>query len=250
MLRADGSGTQRTRLMLSGPALAVIDGLAKEQDRGRAFDPRALVDPTAVRAALGAAGMRCHSLVARPEGDQPHIDVVAHFDDFASLQRSPLCGGGVEWQLHPTEQPGVLRLSVFPRGEAAWRNAFTAAHGLAERDPADRAELERMVDDLPQLPGPQLIMHWVFELPGDVVSHSQNTRRVGPRRVESIVTAADIASPRDLLRQLAPRFEVAFSAPQGELADLAGLPANAARPRSETPAAPAAPPPSAPDRRP
>ena len=53
-------------------------------------------------------------------------------------------------------------------------------------------------------------MRLEIELPGDVLTCSDNLRKIGPRTVAATVEARDIRTPRDLVLAMAPRYEVAF----------------------------------------
>lgn len=51
-----------------------------------------------------------------------------------------------------------------------------------------------------------------LEVPGEVYLWTKNMKKVGDRTVEARVAATDIVTPEDLVRRLAPRFEVIFDA--------------------------------------
>jgi hypothetical protein len=51
-----------------------------------------------------------------------------------------------------------------------------------------------------------------FKLPGDVVVWTRNMKKTGDREVTAQITADQIKTPKDLVRRLAPRFEVIFDA--------------------------------------
>jgi hypothetical protein len=51
-----------------------------------------------------------------------------------------------------------------------------------------------------------------FQLPGDVLLWTANMEKTGDREVTARITAEQIKTPQDLVRRLAPRFEVVFDA--------------------------------------
>ena len=58
-----------------------------------------------------------------------------------------------------------------------------------------------------------------FELPGDVMVWTKNMEKTSAREVVARVYAAQIKTPEDLMRRLAPRFEVIFDARDTSLFD-------------------------------
>ena len=51
-----------------------------------------------------------------------------------------------------------------------------------------------------------------FKLPGNVLRHTRNMKQTAANEVVAKVTAAQIRTPEDLVRRLAPRFQVVFDA--------------------------------------
>ena len=51
-----------------------------------------------------------------------------------------------------------------------------------------------------------------FKLPGNVLVWTRNMEKAGDREVVARITADQIKTPKDLVRRLAPRFEVIFDA--------------------------------------
>ena len=51
-----------------------------------------------------------------------------------------------------------------------------------------------------------------FRVPGDVLVWTRNLEKTGDREVTARITADQIRTPEDLVRRLAPRFEVVFDA--------------------------------------
>ena len=51
-----------------------------------------------------------------------------------------------------------------------------------------------------------------LQLPGDVMLKTRNLELVGKREVVAHITAEDLRSPQDLMRRLAPRYQVIFAA--------------------------------------
>ena len=168
--------------------------------------PAETFESRALREQLGAAGLRVRSLHSYRDGGVRRLEAAAEFSDLAELRRSPLRGGQAEWRFERGREPNTIRAIMYPRGEAAWRAGRDQVRRLG--DVVTREESEMFARAKAELDG--MILHWTFEMPGSVIAHSRNLRRVDDRRVEAVVTTTDVRSMRELIQHTAPRFEVIF----------------------------------------
>ncbi len=132
----------------------------------------------------------------------------ATFKDFATLQKSPLCGSAAEWVLAAGPRAGTAKLTLYPQGKAAWTEARAKAETMPKAvDPVAAGFFRKRQASLAGL---DVVVR--FQLPGDVLVWTRNLEKTGDREVTARITAADIQTPEDLVRRLAPRFEVIFDA--------------------------------------
>ena len=208
VLRADGSGTQKTVLAMTERALSSARAFA--QARNAAFDPAELFDARRVRAELAEAGLSCRKVEASEKRRRRVLEVEAAFAGVSALQKSPLSGSGAEWRLTAGPTTGTARLVYFPMGEKAWRAATEKASKMsASMDDREKAMFERRLQDMRGLD-----VRWTLELPGDVIGKPKGLLPDGKRKVVATITAERIRSPRDLVLSLAPRYEVVFDSRQ------------------------------------
>lgn len=207
-LSADGSGSQTVRMVMQKGMLAE---LAKRQpaarlgDRG---DPQAVFDKEKVGKELTEAGLELTAHKVGAKATKRTVDLTATFKDFATLQKSPLCGSAAEWALAKGPKPGLGKLTLYPQGKIAWEQARLKAKQMKEQmDPVAETFFKSRQS---QLAG--LDIKVCFKLPGDVLVWTRNMKKTGDREVTAQITAEQIKTPKDLVRRLAPRFEVIFDA--------------------------------------
>jgi hypothetical protein len=78
------------------------------------------------------------------------------------------------------------------------------------RDAVDAVASEFFARRRAQLAGLDVTVR--FRLPGDVLQWTRNLQKTGDREVTARITAEQIKTPEDLVRRLAPRFQVVFDA--------------------------------------
>ena len=98
-----------------------------------------------------------------------------------------------------------MRLIFYPQGHRAWQNAKLQIEELS-RDPMVQSHFKRQMQ---QVVGLDIALH--IEVPGEIV-WLHNLEKDGPRRVTARVTEKGIERPEDLIKLLAPRYEVIFDA--------------------------------------
>lgn len=207
-LQPDGSGSQAVRLTLRGDVLRELERAAPAAQLGAGADPKAIFDEERVGGELRAAGLAMTRYAIEKKIDRRTVDLTAEFGDFATLQKSPLCGSAAEWQLAPGPRPGTARLTLFPQGQKAWQEAREKAKAMqAAPDPVVAEFFQKR---RAQLAGLDIVVR--FRVPGDVLVWTANMEKTGDREVTARVTAAQLETPQDLVRRLAPRFEVVFDA--------------------------------------
>ncbi|MCB9879334.1 MAG: hypothetical protein H6835_17200 [Planctomycetes bacterium] len=207
-LRADGSGTQTVRMTVQEKVLRDLRQAQPAAHLGEAGDPTAVFDEQRVRAELTEAGLELTAHQVDKTAQQRTVELTAAFGSFAVLQKSPLCGSSAEWELAAGPRPGTGRLTLYPQGKLAWQEARKKAEQMrGESDPLVEAFFQKRRE---QLAG--LDVRMCFELPGDVLVWTNNMEKVGAREVAAVVKAEQIKTPEDLVRRLAPRFEVIFDA--------------------------------------
>ena len=207
-LAADGSGTQVVHMTVRE---SLLNDLARRQPAARlgaGGDPSAVFDEERVRRELTEAGLELTGhVVERGEGVRT-VDMVASFAAFDELRKSPLCGSAAEWVIGAGPRKGTAKLTLYPQGKEAWQQARRKAEQMD--DELDPVLLQFFRKQRARLAGLDVVVR--FRLPGDVYLWTRNMERTGPREVTARVTAAQIKTPEDLVRRLAPRFEVIFDA--------------------------------------
>ena len=207
-LQADGSGTQQIRMVVRNATLDELERAAPAARLGERGDPKAIFDEQRVAQELATAGLelKAHKVTKSP--DRKTVELTASFASVAVLQKSPLAGSAAEWQLAAGPRPGTARLTLFPQGQKAWQEARDRANAMQTEDDPLVAEFFRKRKA--QLAGLDVVMR--FRLPGDVLVWTANMEKTGDREVTARITAAQLETPQDLVRRLAPRFEVIFDA--------------------------------------
>jgi len=223
-LAADGSGRQEVRLEASDELLVELRRRQPAAQLGASGDPAALFSKDKATAELRAAGLELVQHEAARNAGRRSVALSATFDDFEVLRRSPLCGSAAEWELTEGPKPGLAKLTLYPQGKVAWTQARKKAAELKGRsDPLIEDYFRKQQS---KLRGLDVVFRFV--LPGDVLMWTRNMERVSPREVVASVSAAQLRRPADLIRRLAPRYEVIFDARATRL--LRGAAASAPRP--------------------
>jgi len=207
-LSADGSGSQTVHMVMREGLLAELARRQPAAHLGESGDPQAVFVKEKVGRELLAAGLELATHEVASKAGVRTVDLTATFKDFATLQKSPLCGSAAEWELTKGPKPGLGKLTLYPQGKAAWQQAREKAKAMTEElDPvADAFFKSRQT----QLAGLDVAVR--FKVPGDVLVWTKNMEKTGDREVTARVTADQIKTPKDLVRRLAPRYEVIFDA--------------------------------------
>lgn len=214
VLDATGGGRQILRMAMREATLAEIQKASAAAQLGAAANPAAVFDKQLVEAELREAGFQLVSHEAKKVPGKRSVLLEATFADFATLQKSPFCGTSAEWVLAPGPTEGTAKLTLYPQGKTAWTEARKKAEQM--QTTADPVAAEFFRKRQQQLTGLDVKVR--FQLPGDVLVWTKNMEKTGDREVTATITAAQIQSPEDLVRRLAPRFEVIFDAKGCKLA--------------------------------
>jgi hypothetical protein len=209
VLHGDGSGKQAVRLAIKESTMRELTRTsAAAQLSTAATDPTAVFDKALVERELIAAGLTLASHTTKSDGGIRTVQLEAAFPAFAALQRSPLTGTAAEWVLEAGPKAGTAKLTLYPQGKSAWTEARRKADAMqSEVDPVATEFFRRKQA---QLAGLDLKVR--FQLPGSVLVWTANMEKTGDREVTATITAEQIKTPQDLVRRLAPRFEVIFDA--------------------------------------
>lgn len=204
-LAANGSGKQAVRMTIRDSTLAGVER-AKAATEGAAGAGKALFDKEQVARELTTAGLALESHTVQQKGQQRTVELAATFPTFAVLQKSPLAGSRAEWALAAGPKEGTAKLTLYPQGKAAWTEARARAEAMqAKPDEVADAFFKKKQQELAGL---DLTVR--FQLPGDVLVWTANMEKTGAREVTARITADQIKTPQDLVRRLAPRYEVVF----------------------------------------
>lgn len=207
-IAADGSGTQTVHMAMPEATLSQLGRASAAAQLGGAASPTAVFDKEAVARDLTAAGLELTSHTTKKVPGKRTVDLEAKFASFAGLQASPLCGSAAEWVLAAGPQPGTAKLTLYLQGKAAWLEARAKAEKMSGTpDPVAEAFFAKRQTELAGL---DLTLR--FRLPGDVLVWTRNLDKTADREVTARITAEQIRSPQDLVRRLAPRYEVIFDA--------------------------------------
>ncbi len=207
-LAADGSGGQVLRLDVRESTLADAQRASSATALGAAANPSALFDKELVGRELAATGMVLVRHEAKKLAGSRRVELEATFATFAGLQQSPLCGSAAEWVLARGPKEGTAKLTLYLQGRAAWLEARAKAERMRGEVDAVAADFFRR--RMEQTAGLDVKLR--LEVPGDVLVWTKNMTKTGPREVTVHVTAATVRTPEDLVRWLAPRFELIFDA--------------------------------------
>ncbi|MBM3960343.1 MAG: hypothetical protein FJ306_00335 [Planctomycetes bacterium] len=204
-ITADGSGTHKVRMTIRETTLAEVERVGAAAG-AMSEAARALFDKELVRRDLEAVGMTLAAHATEAKDRKRNVEVTAAFPTFAALQQSPLAGSRAEWTLAAGPNPGTVKLTLYPQGKAAWTEARAKAESMqTENDPIAEAFFRKKQAELTGL---DLVVR--FQVPGDVLVYTANMEKTGDREVTARIAADQIKTPQDLVRRLAPRFEVIF----------------------------------------
>jgi hypothetical protein len=207
-LAADGSGRQAVVMTLAESTIVDLHQAARAAQLGQAPNAAAVFDGDLVGGELRQAGLELVRHATRKTAGRRTVDLEASFPDFAALQRSPLCGSGAEWVLAAGPRSGTAKLTLYPQGRNAWVEARAKAEKLDGSNDPVAADFFRKRQQ--QLTGLDMAVR--LRLPGDVLVWTRNLDKTGDREVTARITAEKVRTPEDLIRWLAPRFEVIFDA--------------------------------------
>ncbi|MFO1076381.1 MAG: hypothetical protein U1E73_01490 [Planctomycetota bacterium] len=206
-IAADGSGalalamTMREATLLDMQRVAAAAGAASSE-------LAAIFDKESTARELSAAGLELRKHEVKKTVGKRTVTLEAAFGTFPALQQNPLAGSQAEWVLAKGPKEGTAKLTFYPQGRTAWLEARARAEAMkGEPDATAEAFFARRQK---QLEGLDLTL--TLNLPGDVLVWTKNMKKTGDRQVTSHVGAEDIATSEDLVRRLAPRFEVIFDA--------------------------------------
>ena len=206
-IRADGSGTHKMTLGLTGRAIEMIERSAPAANPLNGVDPLTVFDNELVDGELNALGMELLSHRTWNERRRRFVEIETGFASIADLRKSPLAGSNAEWVVLPGKGrwEGKLRLIFYPQGRVAWQKARQQLQDMkGQVDPVARSLFERRRKEVKGL---DISLH--IDVPGEI-AWVYNLKKTGPRAASARVTEADIEGPEDLIQLLAPRFEVIF----------------------------------------
>ncbi len=207
-LNADGSGTQTVRMDVSESTLDKVQKASAAAQLGAAANPFAVFDKELVGRELAAAGLELTRHETAKKAQRRSVELQASFPKFSDLQQSPLCGSSAEWVLAKGPKAGTAKLTLYLQGKQAWLEARAKAEKM--KDEVDPVAVDFFNRRIKEVAG--LDVTFRLQVPGDVLLWTKNLDKPGPREVLMHVVAADIRTPEDLVRWLAPRFEVIFDA--------------------------------------
>lgn len=207
-IEANGGGKQVVKMAMRETTLTDIARASAAAEIGTAPNPKAVFDKELVGRELVAAGLALTEHKAKLDAGKRSVDLTATFADFATLQKSPLCGSTAEWTLTKGPQAGTAKLTLYPQGRQAWGDARAKAETMQKDVDAVAADFFRKKQA--QLTGLDLTLR--FKVPGNVLVWTANMEKTGDQEVTARITAEQIKTPAELVRRLAPRFEVVFDA--------------------------------------
>jgi hypothetical protein len=204
-INTDGSGSQLVCLAMDESTQRDL-ALTSTRMSLAATGPAAVFDKAVVERDLVAAGMTLASHTTKTDAGVRTVALEAGFPTFAAMQQSPLAGTAAEWVLAAGPRAGTAKLTLYPQGRTAWAEARAKAEAMQkEMDPVTADFFRRKQA---QLTGLDLKVR--FQLPGEVLVWTANMAKTGDREVTATITADQIKTPQDLVRRMAPRFEVVF----------------------------------------
>lgn len=207
-LKADGSGTQHMVLGMTDKTVHSVRTSAAALDAsGKRTDPLSVFDAKQVTDELESLGLVVKNHRSYREGAREFVDVEAEFQAFKTLQASTLFGAEGEWFALAGRNAGGIRIVYYPRGHDAWLAAKQRAAELRAQPTA--AQKQFFSTQKRKLQG--FDVGFRLTLPGDIDYCSSNLTCDGKRAVVASVDAKQIKTAADLVRALAPRYEVEFA---------------------------------------
>jgi hypothetical protein len=207
-LAADGSGTDRLVLALTDEVLSTarsFAGASQEDLRDRAPDD--VFREESVARELRSAGLEPTGYRLRRERRARFVEIDATFASLAVLRQSPLAGPRAEWSFTAGPKAGQVRVRFWPQGREAHETAEQQAKEI-ERNGLDETRRIWFERQRARIAG--LDLRFALVLPGDVIEHGGGWRQDGARTMRAAVTAEDVTSAAQLVRLLAPQWEVLF----------------------------------------
>lgn len=203
-IQANGSGSQKLRLGMSDAVLAEARRAAAVTAGADSGSPAQAYDRVAVEKELAALELQLKDHRTYERAGLRWVEAELAFADLPGLRRSPWSGSAPEWEFAQGPVPGTVQITLYPQGREAWGKArLQAEEWQTDPDPTVQGFFEKRRT---QLAGLDVTLH--FDLPGKVLRWTRNLEKTGDRRVTARVTAEQIKTPADLMRRLAPRFEV------------------------------------------
>jgi hypothetical protein len=203
---ADGAGGQDIRLSMTEATLAEVKRAAAATQTDLGANPLLVFDRAVVERELRAAGLDLVSHHVEAGKGRRTVTLATKFAGIEALGKSPFCGSAAEWEFTAGPMPGTIQATLYPQGRKAWLDARSKAEDLRTSTDPVAADFFRKRQQ--QIDGLDICVR--FRLPGNVLRHTRNLEQTGPREVTARVTAAQIRTSEELVRRLAPRFEVVF----------------------------------------
>jgi hypothetical protein len=208
VIAADGSGSQKLRLGMTEAVLTEARRAAAVTAPDGGSSPAQVFDRAAVERELADTGLALRSHRTFDRGGKRFVELEVGFGGIAALRRSPLSGTAPQWEFAPGPVPGTIQATLYPQGRQAWDKARQQAEQIQSLDdPVARAFVDKRRQ---QLAGLDVTLH--LELPGRVLRWTRNMEKTGERTVTARIRADQIQTPADLVRRLAPRFEIVIEA--------------------------------------
>jgi len=208
ILEADGSGKLTFALTMRDATIAEVRRASAAAQLGGAVDPTAVFDKKKAEGELVDAGFVLESYETTKPAHKRKVELVATFANFAALQKNPLAGSQAEWVLAKGPKEGTAKFTFYPQGRTAWLEARAKAEKL-------RSNVDPVIADFFQKRRQQLAgldIAFRIEVPGRIYLWTKTMKKTGDREATARIRAEDIKTPEDLVRRLAPRFEVIFDA--------------------------------------
>lgn len=206
-IAADGSGTQD--LVMTMPEATLAEARrAADVNQTAVADPQALFARATVEKELVAAGLELARYESKSKDGTRSVDLQAKFASPAVLRQSPLTGSMAEWQFTPGPMAGTVEMTLYPQGRKAWTEARAKAAEM--KDGVEAVAADFFSRRREQLAGLDVTIR--FRFPGKVLRLTRNLDQTGDCEVTARITAGQIRTPEDLVRRLAPRFQVVFDA--------------------------------------
>jgi hypothetical protein len=203
----DGSGTQQ--VVMTMPERTLVEARrAAAVNQTAAADPQALFVRDTVQKELTAAGLELVSHETKSLDGARRVALLAKFASPQQLRASPLSGTTATWEFAPGPAPGTVEVTLYPQGKAAWTEARAKAEAM--KNEVDAVAADFFDKRKAQLAGLDVTLR--FKLPGKVLRLTRNLDQTADDEVTARITADRIRTAEDLVRWLAPRFQVVFDA--------------------------------------